>query len=192
MARASNLSVLTCSAAVLLAGLLYLNTLNNPFVYDDARSILNNRSLTTRASVTAVVRENVSRPLVSLSYCIDHAIWGPAPFGYHVTNVLLHMLNVALLFLFTRGVAIDRLRDEGMARERRAVLAAGVAATLFAVHPMMTEAVGYISGRSDLLSGTFMLLSFVTVRQWLNTDRSLWLMAALAAQQSATASARTR
>ena len=43
MARASNLSVLTCSAAVILAGLLYLNTLNNPFVYDDARSILNNR-----------------------------------------------------------------------------------------------------------------------------------------------------
>ena len=176
MARSSNLSVLTCSAAVLLAGLVYLNTLHNPFVYDDARSILNNRSLTTRASVTAVVRENVTRPLVSLSYFIDHAIWGPAPFGYHVTSVLLHMLNVALLFLFTRGVAIDRLRDEGMAR-----VAAGVAATLFAVHPMMTEAVGYISGRSDLLSGTFMLLSFVTVRQWLNTDRSLWLMVALAA-----------
>ena len=106
MARSSNLSVLTCSAAVLLAGLVYLNTLHNPFVYDDARSILNNRSLTTRASVTAVVRENVSRPLVSLSYFIDHAIWGPAPFGYHVTNVLLHMLNVALLFLFTRGVVI--------------------------------------------------------------------------------------
>ena len=181
MARSSNLSVLACSAAVLLAGLVYLNSLNNPFVYDDARSILNNRSLTTRASVTAVVRENVSRPLVSLSYFIDHAIWGPAPLGYHVTSVLLHMLNVALLFLFTRGVAIDRLRGEGMARERRATLAAGVAATLFAVHPMMTEAVGYISGRSDLLSGTFMLLSFVTVRQWLNTDRSFWLAVALAA-----------
>ncbi len=47
MARSSNLSVLACSAAVLLAGLVYLNSLNNPFVYDDARSILNNRSLTT-------------------------------------------------------------------------------------------------------------------------------------------------
>jgi Flp pilus assembly protein TadD len=54
-----------------------------------------------------------------------------------------------------------------------------VAATLFAAHPMMTEAVGYVSGRSDLLSGTFMLLSFVTVRRWLNTDRWVWLVVAL-------------
>ena len=107
MARSSKLSVLTCSAAVLLAGLVYLNALNNPFVYDDYRSILNNRSLTSRASITSVVLENVSRPLVSLSYVIDHAVWGPAPFGYHVTSVLLHMLNVALLFLFTRGLALQ-------------------------------------------------------------------------------------
>ena len=48
MARPSNLSVLACSAAVLLAGLVYLNSLHNPFVYDDVRSILNNRSLTDR------------------------------------------------------------------------------------------------------------------------------------------------
>jgi tetratricopeptide (TPR) repeat protein len=181
MARSSKLSVLTCSAVVLVAGLVYVNTLHNPFVYDDARTILNNRSLTTRASVTSIVFENVSRPLVSLSYFVDHAIWGPAPFGYHLTSVLLHMLNVGLLFAFTRGVAIDRMRDEGMARERRAVFAAGVAAALFAVHPMMTEAVGYISGRSDVLSGTFMLLSFVTVRRWLNTDRAVWLLVALMA-----------
>ena len=181
MARPSNLSVLACSVAVLLAGLVYLNTLHNPFVYDDARSILNNRSLTTRASITAVVLENVSRPLVSASYFLDHSLWGPAPFGYHVTSVMLHMINVALLFLFARGIAMDRLRAGGLGSDRKATLAAAVAATLFAVHPMMTEAVGYISGRSDLLSGTFMLLSFVTVRQWLNTDRSRWLTVALAA-----------
>ena len=181
MARSSKLSVLTCSAAVLVAGLVYLNTLNNPFVYDDARSILNNRSLTTRASLGAIVLENVSRPLVSLSYFMDHAVWGPASFGYHLTSVLLHMLNVALLFVFTRGVALDRSRDDGVAQDRRAEFAAGVAAALFAVHPMMTEAVGYISGRSDLLSGTFMLVSFVTVRRWLNTDRAVWLLLALMA-----------
>jgi protein O-mannosyl-transferase len=177
MARSSNLSVLACGTAVLLAGLVYLNSLNNPFVYDDVRSILNNRSLAD-PSLAAIVLQNVSRPLVNVSYLIDHAIWGPSPFGYHVTSVLLHMLNVALLFLFTRGVAIDRRPHDP---PERAVLAAGVAATLFAVHPMMTEAVGYISGRSDLLSGTFKLLSFVAVRHWLNTNRWRWLIAALAA-----------
>ena len=180
MARSSNLSVLVCGAAVLIAGLVYVNTLNNPFVYDDVRSILNNRSLAA-PTVASVVMQNVSRPLVNISYVLDYAIWGPAPFGYHVTSVLLHMLNVGLLFVFARGVAIDRLRDTGPTRERRVALAAGVAAMLYAVHPMMTEAVGYVSGRSDLLSGTFMLLSFVMVRRWLHTDRAIWLGVALVA-----------
>ncbi len=64
--------------------------------------------------------------------------------------------------------------------DRWATLAGAVAAMLFAVHPMMTGAVGYVSGRSDLLSGMFMLLSLVTLRRWLNTDRSIWLVVVLA------------
>jgi tetratricopeptide (TPR) repeat protein len=174
MARSSKLNVLTCGAAVLLAGLVYLNALNNPFVYDDLLSVLTNRSL-TNPILSAIVLQNVSRPLVNVSYVIDHAIWGRDPFGYHLTGVLLHMLNVALLFVFARGLALDEGRNGGAVRDRLATLAAGVAATLFAVHPMMTEAVGYVSGRSDLLSGTFMLLSFVALRQWLNTNRSTWI-----------------
>src|SRR5690349_949538 len=126
MARASSkLSVLACGAPVLLAGLVYVNTLHNPFVYDDARLIQNNQSLNAPPSLTAIVMQNVSRPLVNASYYLDHAIWGPAPFGYHVTSVLLHMLNVGLLFLFVRGVALDRDPEEG--RERRAAFAGAVA-----------------------------------------------------------------
>jgi hypothetical protein len=171
-----------CSIAVLAAGLVYLNALDNPFVYDDARTIVGNRSLVGPWNLRAVLLQNVSRPLVNVTYFVDRALWGPAPFGFHVTNVLLHMLNVALLFLFTRGLIADRLGaadDEGQAR--RAVLAAFAAAALFAVHPMMTEAVGYISGRSDLLSGTCMLLAFLAVRRWMNTDHARWLAAAMGA-----------
>ena len=98
MGRPSNLSVLACSAAVLLAGLVYLNSLNNPFVYDDVPSIVNNQSLAD-PSVRSVLLQNVSRPLVNVSYLVDYAIWGPRPFGYHLTSVLLHMVNVVLLFL---------------------------------------------------------------------------------------------
>jgi tetratricopeptide (TPR) repeat protein len=179
MARSSR-TVLACFVVVLLAGLVYLNALHNPFVYDDAREILNNRSLTAPPSVASLVMQNVSRPLVNISYYLDHAIWGLNPFGYHLTGVLLHMLNVGLLFAFTRGVVLDKTRDAG-GTEGRATLAATIAGALFAAHPMMSEAVGYVSGRSDLLSGTCMLLSFVMVRQWLNTDRTVWLVVALAA-----------
>ena len=73
---------------------------------------------------------------------------GPAPFGFHVTNVLLHMLNVVLLFQLARRFA-------------RIGLAAFAAAALFAVHPMMTEAVGYISGRSEVLCATFFMLALL-------------------------------
>jgi hypothetical protein len=178
----SRLAALACGTAVVLAGLVYLNALNNPFVYDDVRLIVENRSLEPPWEWRAILLQNVSRPLVNVSYVVDRAIWGPAPFGFHLTSVLLHMLNVALLFLFTRGVVLDRMREARVAgNDRRALVAAFAAAALFAVHPMMTEAVGYISGRSDLLAGTFMLVAFVVVRRWLNTDRLAWLAAALLA-----------
>jgi len=151
MDRFSKSSLLACSAAVVVAGLVYLNSLHNPFVYDDVLSVVNNTSLTD-PTLRSVLMQNVSRPLVSVSYVIDHAIWGREPFGYHVTNVLVHMLNVALLFLLARGIALDRRRVHGADEDRWATVAGAVAAMLFAVHPMMTGAVGYVSGRSDLLS----------------------------------------
>ena len=174
------LAWISCGTAVLLASLVYVNALDNPFVYDDVRLIVQNRSLDPPLSWRAILLQNVSRPLVNVSYVADRAIWGREPFGFHLTSVLLHMLNVALLFVFTRGVVIDRMREAWVADDdRRAVIAGFAAAALFAVHPMMTEAVGYISGRSDLLSGTFMLLALVAIRQWMNTDRMSWLVLAL-------------
>ncbi len=181
MAPFLRLDRVACAAAVLAAGLVYLNALDNPFVYDDARSIVNNRSLLTPGDIRAVLLQNVSRPLVNISYVIDRMAWGAEPFGFHLTSVLLHMVNVALLFVFARGVIGDRLsRHAASPAGNRVILAAFTAAALFAVHPMMTEAVGYISGRSDLLAGTFMLLAFIGLRRWMNTDRARWLALALA------------
>jgi hypothetical protein len=96
------------------------------------------------------------------------------------------MLNVALLFQLARQFGKD-------------ALAAFAAAALFAVHPMMTEAVGYISGRSEVLCATLFMLALMSGRQWLarraHTDHStisawpaltvgLWI-AALATKESA-------
>ena len=75
--------------------------------------------------------------------------------GFHVTNVLLHMLNVVLLFQLAWRFEKGRL------------LAAFAASTLLAVHPMMTEAVGYISGRSEVLCATFFMLAMMSGRRWL-------------------------
>ena len=137
-----------CSAAALLGGLVYLNALHNPFVYDDYHTVVANASITDLTNVRAIVLGALTRPIVNFSYAVDRAIWGPRPFGFHVTNVLLHMLNVVLLFQLARQLGKD-------------TLAAFAAAALFAVHPMMTEAVGYISGRSEVLCATFFLLALM-------------------------------
>lgn len=140
--------------AVLLAGLVYINALDNPFVYDDRRLVVENRSLRPPLNLTAIVLHEVTRPVVNLTYAIDRTLWGPSPFGFHVTNVLLHMLNVALLFEFGRRATGRRL-------------AAFMAAAIFAVHPLMTQAVGYISGRAELLCAVFLLLAFEAARRWM-------------------------
>src|SRR4051794_14785771 len=79
-----------------LGALVYVNALHNPFVYDDHRTILDNASIRTLTDVRAIVLHEMTRVLVNVSYAIDRATWGSAPFGFHVTNVLLHIVNVLL------------------------------------------------------------------------------------------------
>src|SRR5712671_4004885 len=157
---------LLCSAAALSAGLVYLNALHNPFVYDDYHTVAANPSILSVANLRAIVLYDMTRPIVNFSYAIDRAIWGAAPFGFHVTNLLLHIVNVGLLFLLAWRLAEDF--DAGpLPASPRAGVVAGASAALFAVHPMMTEAVGYISGRSEVLCTTFFMLAMMCGRRWL-------------------------
>jgi cytochrome c-type biogenesis protein CcmH/NrfG len=168
------------SAAVLLAGLVYVNGLSNPFVYDDHRLIVENRSLLDLKDLQAIVQHEVARPVLNLSYAVDRALWGPAPLGFHVTNVLLHVLNVGLLFVLAWRIVNDRrARGSSVAvKEPRPEVVAFAAAVLFGVHPMMTQAVGYVSGRSEVLCATFFLLALLSLRRWLisRTGRVEWLL----------------
>lgn len=161
--------------AALLAGLVYLNALHNPFVYDDYHTVVANASLQHVTDIRAIVLHDVTRPIVNCSYALDRALWGATTFGFHVTNVLLHVLNVVLLFHLAR-----RLSDD-----RRVAFAS---ATLFAVHPMMTEAVGYISGRSEVLCATFFLSALLCGRRWLRGDGPRWAALTVACWIAALAS----
>ena len=167
-------------AAVLVAGLVYANALDNPFVYDDHRLILENRSLLDPTDVTGLLLHESTRPVMNLSYAIDRTLWGPESFGFHLTNIALHMFNVALVFLFVRRVLGDRgdrpPADGADPHGPRPDTAAGVAAVLFAVHPMMTQAVGYISGRAEVLCATWLLLALLAARRWMRGGRVSWLL----------------
>lgn len=114
------------------------------------------------------------RPLVTCSYAIDARLNATNPHGYHRTNALLHVAVTALLLYW--------LRTRG-SRTGSEVLAASV----FAIHPMTTEAVAWIAGRPDLLMTAFALLCWTfhgrAVRHRSTTaevmHHSTWLLALL-------------
>ena len=171
--------LLGCLAAALLAALAYLNALDNPFIYDDFRTVVDNGSITSLADLRTIVLHEVTRPLTNLSLAVDRALWGPAPFGYHLGNLLLHVGNVVFVFL----LALRLSADAGGMRQLRAGtdgsgIVALVAAMLFAVHPVMSETVGYISSRPDLLCLTFVLGAFFSARRWLQRGGTVWYVLA--------------
>jgi hypothetical protein len=117
----------------------------------------------------------------NLSFALDHAVWGLNPFGFHLTSLLLHALNVALVFALTFAATIDARREGGReGEEPRGAGAVGfVAAALFAVHPLLTEAVGYVSGRAEVLCATFLLLALLSGRRSVLARRGAWIAVGL-------------
>ncbi len=178
------------AVAALLGAAVYLNALHNPFVFDDRTEILENGSIRELWPIVPVLRAALTRPLVNLSYALDFHVTDLDPFGYHLTNVGLHVLNVVLLFALTRRFLQDsRGFSGGNARED--TLAAFGSAALFAVHPMMTEAVGYISGRAEVLSTTLFLAAVLAFREALVGAKARWLCAAAVLSVAALASKET-
>ncbi|SFH61472.1 hypothetical protein [Planctomicrobium piriforme] len=126
-----------------------------------------------------IATEPVARnyaPLTILSFLTEHTLWGLRPAGYHVTNVLLHMLNAVLVFRLLRQLTKNDWLSWGVAM-------------LFALHPVQVESVAWISSRKTLLSSTFMLASFMC---WLRPERTakqegwglLWLLLGLLSKAS--------
>ncbi len=152
-----SLSVRT--ARWLLAGILFLcaaayaPTIGHGFVYDDPLQISENpliRSLSP-ANIQGIFSSTVAamyQPLTTLCYAVEYSLWGLSPAGYHAVNILLHLLNIALVFYLITLLFNDR----------RIGL---VAAFLFGIHPINVETVAWLSCRSSILYGSFLLLSLI-------------------------------
>ncbi|HKQ61615.1 MAG TPA: tetratricopeptide repeat protein [Candidatus Polarisedimenticolaceae bacterium] len=160
-------------AALWLAGLVLLSlgvSLAGGFVWDDAPLIVDNPEVHDPRELVHLVSSSFwetgdrhdrfrlfFRPLVSASYVLDWALWGPRPFGFHATNLLLHFACCWLVYRVARGEV----------REERAAL---LAASLFAVHPVHVESVAWISGRTDLIAAALFLWAFLA---WRSGSRGL-------------------
>jgi len=104
----------------LLAVAVYFDALGNPFVYDDLETVVKNPSLRDLSNWLFVLVFSPFRPVVNVSYAVDAALWGLDPFGFHVTGVLLHALNVALFHRSVSALLRDRAGKEGASTAARA------------------------------------------------------------------------
>ena len=140
----------------LISFLAYLNTLNHQFVFDDFRIITNNPYIKDWKYFSALFNRDYFkisgelsyRPLVTLSYFIDYSIWHLNPFGFHLTNLLIHSLNTFIVYLLIFKIT------------RRFNLT-GISCLFFGIHPILTETVNSVGFREDLLCATFFLLTLL-------------------------------
>src|SRR2546427_560164 len=149
-------------AAVVVAAVLpYLDSLQGAFVFADFGLVTQTPSAApgmpllawfTRPSTTG----SLYRPLTMVSYGLN-ALLGPDPLSYHLVNVALHALAAFAAFSLARSLL-------------RSTPAAGVAALLFAVHPVHTEPVANIAGRSEVLAGLFSLLARTSERPAMRSE----------------------
>ncbi len=137
----------------------YTNTLRHGFVYDDINGILQNPVVTGFSGVPDLLAllSQPWRPVLFLSYALSHYLFGFDPRIFHLTNVLIHATNAVLVGAIAREAA--RLWMAENIAEKFA-LAAGL---IFALHPLHSEAVAYVWGRSSSLCGMFYFTSLLAV-----------------------------
>src|SRR4051794_15641793 len=136
-----------------VAFFLYGPALDGPFLFDDFGLPFYSRTFAQQPLIHWLAGV---RPLLMLSYWINFQTSVRNPWTYHAVNILLHTGTVALIFvLFLRLLRLLSVEN------RRALLCAGVASCLFLVHPLQTEAVAYIAGRSELVAGIFVVAALV-------------------------------
>ena len=142
-------------ALMALSALPFLPGMKAPFFYDDYNTIVMNpalRSLDPAAYFThpetfAADRSRMFRPLTTASLAGNYMLFRERTLGWHLTNLVAHILCVALVFLVMEGLL-------------GSTALAFLTALFFGIHPSRVEPVVYISARSEIFAGFFYLLAF--------------------------------
>jgi len=140
------------AAALLLAGVVYLPSLNGPVLFDDFHlpfSDPNAARMPARFWIGGV------RPLLMVTYWLNYAISGTATLSYHAFNLLIHAAAVVVVFF-----VLQRLLKLASI-EKNAFLFSLFGAGLFLLHPLQSESTAYIAGRSELVSGLFVVSAWL-------------------------------
>ena len=148
-------SLCLCLILLIVFG-AFSSCLKNGFVnWDDDSYVVNNTSI---SSVSAANLQSIFssffvghyQPLTILSYALDHHFYKLNPLGYHLTNLILHLLNsllvLYLIYLLSGNIGVSF-----------------ITAILFGIHPLHVESVAWVSERKDVLYSFFFLSSCIRV-----------------------------
>ncbi len=162
-------AILVITFAVLLC---YVSTLDNDFIHDDKVEILGNPTVKDLSHISEILgapawafdnsrgpksSSNYYRPVQYLSYALLYRVFGPAAWGFHLVKLMGH-LAVCLLFFWIVNV---HWKDYWLAL---------LSAMLFAVHPVNSEAVSWISGITDVSGAFFFLLCWFFFLRYRNSN----------------------
>ena len=180
-------------AAAVLAGvtlLAFSNSFRGAFVMDDIYEIALNpamRRLVPPFEAMFVGHTLPARPLPYLTFAIDHAMWGGSPFGYHLTNLFIHLIAAFALFDLARTTFSSPLLCRRFGSHATG-LALAIAA-IWAVHPLQTQAVTYVYQRIESMMGMFCLVSLAAfARAAFDGWRPFWVGTSVVAAACAMAS----
>ncbi len=156
----NQLAALICLALAVITAALYLPMTHHAFVnFDDDDYITNNSHVQaglTRAGVIWAFQTGAAanwHPLTWLSHMLDCQLYGLYPGGHHSTNLIFHVINTLLLFLWLRQITGTLWRS-------------AMVAALFAWHPLHVESVAWASERKDVLSTFFWMLTLIAYTRY--------------------------
>ncbi len=150
---------------IILAFIVYTPVFNAGFVnWDDDDYVQNNYSITSFDNFKEIITQPVQgnyHPLTMLTIAGNYAISGKNAGSYHIVNLLIHLLNILLVFLFIRKLTGDK------------PWIAFIASLLFAVHPLHVESVAWVAERKDVLYSFFFLFGLIQYLRYLKTGKIL-------------------
>jgi len=147
-----------CLLVALIAFFTYQSNLQNDFTGSDSLTLIQSGRVQSVGDLASIFTERMMngtafegvfyRPISVLSFQFDYLVWGSNPFGYHLTNLLLHILVTVATFLLSLRLTGGMLRTSLLA------------SLLFTSHPLLVETVPAIARRQDVLEALFLILSF--------------------------------
>jgi len=164
------LSLLICITIPLF---IYSNTFKAPFIFDDFSSIVDNSDIKNINNLRSSLifraesyenRNMPTRPLTYLTFALNNYLGDLNTFGYHLFNIILHILNTILVFLLTRRIFyyVSNSHD---------FFIPIATALMFGCHPMNVDAVTYIVARSGSLATFFYLFSILLFIRTVENNR---------------------